>query len=170
MSSPLILHSDEYFMRKALAEAEDAGERGEVPIGAVVVHQNRVIARAANQVEMLKDATAHAEMVAITQAAAHLGNWRLSECTLYVTKEPCAMCAGAMVNAKLGKLVFGCDDPRSGAAGGALDITGFPGMLYKVEVSRGVLAEACLEVIQRFFKRRRAEGKTKKGEGIEEGQ
>lgn len=160
----LLVHSDDYFMRKALSQAEEAGDRGEVPIGAIVVHQNRIIARASNQVEMLKDATAHAEMIAITQAAAELGNWRLGECTLYVTKEPCAMCAGAMVNSKLGRLVFGCPDPRTGAAGGALDITGFPGMLHRVEVKSGVLADDCLEVIQRFFKRRRAEVKAKKAE------
>lgn len=144
-------------MRMALRQAERAEEQGEVPIGAVVVRDHQVIARAYNQVEMLKDATAHAEMIALTQAEALLGDWRLTECTLYVTKEPCAMCAGAMVNCRLGKLVFGCADPRSGAAGSALDITGFEGMLHQVCVVRGVLGSECLERLQDFFRRRRSE-------------
>jgi tRNA(adenine34) deaminase len=154
---------DEAFMRRALKLAVEAGERGEIPVGAVIVHDGRIIARASNQVEMLHDATAHAEMVAITQAEAGLQNWRLSDCTLYVTKEPCAMCAGAMINCRLGRLVYGCHDPRSGAAGSALDITGFPGMLHQVQVTRGLLEEECLAVLQEFFQRRRAEVKQKKG-------
>jgi tRNA(adenine34) deaminase len=104
---------------------------------------------------MLKDATAHAEVLAITQATAAIGDWRLNDTTLYVTKEPCAMCAGAMVNARVGKLVFGVTDPRSGCAGSALNITGFPGMLHEVEVVSGVLQEDCLAMLQSFFQERR---------------
>jgi len=157
--------TDENCMRLALREAAAAGERGEVPVGAVVWCQGSVIARAGNQVEMLKDATAHAEMIVLTQAAAHLGDWRLTEATLYVTKEPCAMCAGAMVNARLGRLVFGCPDPRMGAAGSALDITGFPGMLHQVNVLGGMLDEECRDLIQAFFQRRREEQKETKRRG-----
>lgn len=152
----LLSKTDDDYMRLALRQAERAEEQGEVPVGAVIVREQQVVARAYNQVEMLKDATAHAEMIALTQAEALLGDWRLTECTLYVTKEPCAMCAGAMVNCRLGKLVFGCGDPRSGAAGSALDITGFEGMLHRVPVVRGVLGDECLERLQDFFKRRRS--------------
>jgi tRNA(adenine34) deaminase len=148
--------TDEYYMGLALRQAADAAVRGEVPVGAVAVTEDgRVIARAYNQVEMLKDGTAHAEMIALTQAAAGLGDWRLEGVTLYVTKEPCCMCAGAMVNSRLTRLVFGCGDPRCGAAGGALDLTNFPGMLHTVDVTGGVLHEECLEIIQEFFRRRR---------------
>jgi tRNA(adenine34) deaminase len=147
--------SDESLMGMALREARRAYEAGEVPVGAVVACGGIVVARAHNQVELLHDATAHAEMLAITQAAAALGDWRLTEATLYVTKEPCAMCAGAMVNARLGRLVFGVADPRSGAAGSALDVTRFEGMLHQVEVVSGVLQEECLQVLQTFFRERR---------------
>ncbi len=146
-------------MRLALRQAEKAGEAGEVPVGAVAVAGGQVIARAHNQVELLKDGTAHAEMLALTQAAAARGGWRLNEVTLYVTKEPCMMCAGAMVNTRLGRLVFGCADPRSGAAGSVLTLTDQPGMLHSVPVTGGVLAEACLELIQQFFRRRRGEAR-----------
>lgn len=153
----LLQRNDESYMRMALREAQKAWEAGEVPVGAIVVHQGRVIARAYNQVELLHDATAHAEMLAITQAEAALGDWRLTETVLYVTKEPCAMCAGAMINSRLGRVVFGVADPRSGAAGSALDITGFPGMLHRVEVLGGVLQEECRELLQSFFRERRKE-------------
>jgi len=151
--------TDEGSMRVALRLAAEAEERGEVPVGAVVIYGQRIVARAGNQVEMLKDATAHAEMIVLTQAAAAVGDWRLTECTLVVTKEPCPMCAGAMVNARLGRLVYGCPDPRMGAAGGALDLTGHPGMLHRVEVTGGVLAAECQASLQAFFKRRRQEEK-----------
>jgi tRNA(adenine34) deaminase len=157
--------TDETCMQLALRQAQTAAERGEVPVGAVVWYHGAVIARAGNQVEMLKDATAHAEMIVLTQAAAHIGDWRLTEATLYVTKEPCAMCAGAMVNARLGRLVFGCADPRMGAAGGALDITTFPGMLHRVEVTSGMLEEPCRMMLQAFFQRRRYEQKEAKRRG-----
>lgn len=148
-------HDPEYYMRQALRQAQEAASRGEVPVGAVVVWNQRIIARAYNQVEQLKDGTAHAEMIALTQACAAVGDWRLNECSLYVSKEPCAMCAGAMVNCRLGKLVFGCADPRMGAAGGALDITGFAGMLHRVPVESGLLAQECAEILQDFFRQRR---------------
>lgn len=154
--------TDDKCMRLALHQAEEAYAHGEVPIGAVVIWRDRVVARAYNQVEMLRDATAHAEMIAITQAEAAIEDWRLSEATLYVTKEPCAMCAGAMVNARLGRLVFGCSDSRMGAAGGALSITDFPGMLHRVEVTGGILAAECQELIQAFFRERRNEQKERK--------
>jgi tRNA(adenine34) deaminase len=150
---------DNAFMRMALREAQRAYDADEVPVGAVVVQNKQVIARAHNQVELLKDATAHAEMLAITQAATAIGDWRLNEATLYVTKEPCAMCAGAMVNTRLKRVVFGVTDPRSGAAGSALDITGFPGMLHRVEVVSGVMQEDCLGMLQEFFAAKRREAK-----------
>jgi tRNA(adenine34) deaminase len=144
-------------MRIALREAECAFAAGEVPVGAVAVCAGTVLARAHNQVEQLKDATAHAEMIVLTQAAAAIGDWRLDTVTVYVTKEPCAMCAGAMVNARLRRVVFGAADPRSGAAGTALDVTGFAGMLHQVEVTAGVLAEDCLALLQSFFRRLRVD-------------
>ena len=137
--SELIQSDDEAFMRLALRQAEKAGEAGEVPVGAVAVAGGQVIARAHNQVELLKDGTAHAEMLVLTQAAAARGGWRLNEVTLYVTKEPCVMCAGAMVNTRLGRLVFGCPDPRGGAAGSVLTLTDQPGLLHTVPVTGGIL-------------------------------
>jgi tRNA(adenine34) deaminase len=157
--------SDEDYMRKAMRLAERAAEAGEVPVGALVVLDGRVIARAWNQVELLKDGTAHAEMLALTQAAAAVGNWRLTGATLYVTKEPCAMCAGAMVNTRLTRIVFGCADPRCGAAGSALNITNFPGMLHSVQVTGGMLGDECLGQLQEFFRKRRAESRGDNGAG-----
>ena len=112
MNDPIIdLHSDDYFMGEALRQATKAFEKGEVPVGAVIVREGRIIARAFNQVEELKDATAHAEMLALTQAENAAGDWRLTDCTLYVTKEPCPMCAGAVVHTRLARVVFGAGDP-----------------------------------------------------------
>lgn len=146
------LLNDEYFMLRALAEAEKAFAAGEVPVGAVAVHGTRIVGRAYNQVEMLKDATAHAEILALTQASAALGDWRMDEVELFVTKEPCAMCAGACVNSRVKRVVYGLADPRSGACGSALDVTGFSGMLWQVEVKGGVLAEECGALIKEFFR------------------
>src|SRR6187455_2789401 len=118
MDEPIIdLQSDHYFMGEALRQATRAYEAEEVPGGAVVVRAGRIIARAFNQVEMLKDATAHAEMLAITQAEAAVGDWRLNECDLYVTKEPCPMCAGALVHVRMRRVIFGCPSPKDGGAG-----------------------------------------------------
>ncbi len=151
--------TDESFMKLALREARLAADAGEVPVGAIVVVAGRIVGRAHNQVELLKDGTAHAEMLALTQAQAAVGDWRLSEAVLYVTKEPCAMCAGAMVNCRLGRVVFGAADPRYGAAGSALDVTGHPGMLHRVTVQGGLLHEECLALLQDFFRARRAAAK-----------
>src|SRR5437899_2369239 len=120
------LPSDEYFMREALRQAAKAYEADEVPVGAVVARAGKIIARAHNQVELLKDATAHAEMLALTQAEAAVGDWRLTDCDLYVTKEPCAMCAGALVHTRIRRMIFGCEDPSAGAAGSALNVLQMP--------------------------------------------
>jgi tRNA(adenine34) deaminase len=155
----LDFQSDEFFMREALKLAAKAFEAGEVPVGAVIVHGNRIIGKAHNQVETLKDATAHAEMIAITQAEAAIGDWRLEECTLYVTKEPCPMCAGAAVLSRLARLVFGVKDDKMGGAGGALNITGQHKFNHRVEVTGGVLRDEALALLQTFFEQQRAKSK-----------
>ena len=142
-------------MNEALRLARKAFDKEEVPVGAVVVRAGKIIARAFNQVEMLKDATAHAEMLAITQAEAAVGDWRLNECDLYVTKEPCAMCAGALVHVRMRRVIFGCPDPRSGAAGGLLNLLQMPGLNHRCEIQSGVLAASCAELLQSFFQKRR---------------
>lgn len=147
-----VLFDDEHFMRAALRCAETAAAAGEVPVGAVAVKNGEILAKAWNQVELLKDATAHAEILLISSLSAVFGDWRMDDVDIYVTKEPCAMCAGAMVNARVRRVVFGLGDPRSGAAGGALDVTGFPGMLHQVEVKSGVLADECGRIMKEFFK------------------
>ena len=147
------LPEDEFFMHAALKEAEAAAARGEVPIGAVAVVNNEIIASAGNRVEERKSVTAHAEVELLRLAEARFHDWRMEEVTVYVTKEPCAMCAGAMVNARVKRIVYGLPDPRSGACGGsALDVTGFPGMLWQVEVKGGVLADECGALIKEFFR------------------
>lgn len=151
----MIIFDDDYFMRSALRQAEQAAEEGEIPVGAVAVRNGVIIAKGYNQVEMLKDATAHAEILVMTQASAALGDWRLEEVEIYVTKEPCAMCAGGMVNARVRRVVFGMADPRCGAAGSALDVTGFSGMLHRVEVRGGVMEAECRDLMQTFFRQRR---------------
>ena len=139
-------------MRKALEAARQAASAGEVPVGAVAVENGQVIASAANTVEFCHDATCHAEVELLRRCAVLKGDWRMEDVTFYVTKEPCAMCAGALVNARVKRVVFGMADPRSGACGSALDITGFPGMLWNVEVSGGVLADECATPVKNFFK------------------
>ena len=146
-----VLFGDEHFMRAALRCAENAAAAGEVPVGAVAVKDGIIIAKAWNQVELLKDATAHAEVLLISSISAALNDWRMEDVDIYVTKEPCAMCAGAMVNARVRRVICGLSDPRSGAAGGALDVTGFPGMLHQVEVKTGVLADECGRIMKQFF-------------------
>ena len=154
---PIIdLHSDTYFMGQALREAHKAFAAGEVPIGAVMVREGRIIARSWNQVETLKDATAHAEMLALSAAQVALGDWRLEKCTLYVTKEPCPMCAGAIVHCRPERVVFGCPDPKAGAAGGWINLLeSNPPLNHRCDVTPGVLAEECLFVIQSFFREAR---------------
>lgn len=165
---PIIdLHSDAYFMGQALREARRAYQATEVPIGAVIVREGRVIARAWNQVETLKDATAHAEMLALTAAQNVLGDWRLDGCTLYVTKEPCPMCAGAIVHCRPGRVVFGCPDPKAGAAGGWINLLeANPPLNHRCEVTQGVLGEECLHLIQGFFREAREKKKLER-RGIE---
>ena len=151
------LHSDSYFMGEALRQALRAREAEEVPVGAVIVREGRIIARAFNQVETLKDATAHAEMLAITQAEEAVGDWRLPECTLYATKEPCPMCAGAIVHARLARVVFGVGDPKAGAAGSVLNLLQFPSFNHRCEVTGGVRQDECRSILQDFFSERRAD-------------
>jgi tRNA(adenine34) deaminase len=149
------LQSDHYFMGEALRQAARARRREEVPIGAVVVREGVVIARAFNQVEMLKDATAHAEMLALTQAEEAIGDWRLTDCTLYVTKEPCPMCAGAIVHVRLARVVFGASDPKGGAAGSALNLLQFPGLNHRCEITPGIREPECRELLRTFFAEQR---------------
>ena len=147
------------FMQMALEEARAALEENEVPIGAVIVHGGQVIGRAHNQREQLRDPTAHAEMIAITQAAAALGSWRLEDCTLYVTLEPCPMCAGAIVQARIPQLVYGAADPKAGAVRSLYRLLDDSRLNHRAEVVPGVLAEACGEILTRFFQKQRGLGK-----------
>jgi tRNA(adenine34) deaminase len=149
------LESDAHFMGEALRLARRAAEAGEVPVGAVVVREGRIIARAHNQVELLKDATAHAEMLALTQAEEQVGDWRLNGCTLYVTKEPCPMCAGAVVHTRLDRVVYGAPDPKGGAAGSALNLLQFPTLNHRCLVTGGVRHAECRALLRDFFAERR---------------
>ncbi len=149
-------NSGEIFMREALRLASKAYDVDEVPIGAVVVRAGKIIGRAYNQVELLKDATAHAEMLALTQAEAAVGDWRLSDCDLYVTKEPCAMCAGALVHVRIRRVIFGCADSRSGAAGGMINLLQHPALNHHCEIVGGLLQDECAVILQDFFGKKRA--------------
>ena len=139
------------FMQMAMDQAEIAEENGDVPIGAVIVYENRVIAKAYNQREQLSDPTAHAEIISLTQAAAYIGNWRLHGCSIYVTLEPCTMCAGALVLGRLDRLVYGCDDPKTGAVKSLYNIVQDQRLNHTLEVTSGIMARECSEQIQRFF-------------------
>jgi tRNA(adenine34) deaminase len=153
---PIIdLHSDNYFMGEALRQARRAWEAEEVPVGAVIVHEGQVIARAHNQVEQLRDATAHAEMLAITQAQSVVGDWRLSACELYVTKEPCPMCAGAMVHVRLKRIVFGCPSIKDGAGGSLMNLLQHPKLNHRCAITSGVRQEESVQMLQAFFRERR---------------
>jgi tRNA(adenine34) deaminase len=147
--------SHEKYMRIALQEASAALEHGDVPVGAVIVHDGVVIARAHNQREELKDPTAHAEMIALTQAAAALEAWRLTGCTVYATVEPCVMCAGALVLARVSRLVYGADDSKAGACASLYRIPSDPRLNHSIETVSGVLAEECAELLREFFRPRR---------------
>ena len=149
------LLGDEVFMREALRQAQKAYEADEVPVGAIVVRAGRIIARAWNQVELLKDATAHAEMLALTQAEAAVGDWRLTDCDLYVTKEPCVMCAGALVHVRIRRVVFGCADPRSGGGGGIINLLQHPALNHHCDITSGVLENECAAILQDFFRKKR---------------
>lgn len=148
---------DQQYMKMAIDQAYIAEENGDVPIGCVIVHENRVIARAYNQREQLGDPTAHAEIIALTQAAAAVGNWRLEGCTIYVTLEPCPMCAGALVLGRLDRLVYGTDDPKTGAVKSLYNIVQDERLNHRLEVTAGVLADDCRAQLQAFFQRRRNE-------------
>lgn len=165
LEPPIDLASDAFFMGEALRQAKRALRIEEVPVGAVVVREGRIIARAFNQVELLKDATAHAEMLALTQAQEAVGDWRLTDCTLYVTKEPCAMCAGAIVHTRLLRVVFGAPDPKAGAAGGALNLLQFPTFNHRCSITPAVLLDDCRGLLRSFFQAQRA-AKPKKRPGI----
>ena len=147
------------FMRLALREAERARREREVPVGAIVVRDGRVIARAHNRPIHLKDPTAHAEVLALRRAARRVGNYRLSHCTLYVTIEPCAMCAGAMVQARLKRVVFGASDPKAGAGGSVLSVLNHSRLNHRVEVTEGVLGEDCAAILKEFFGNKRKKKK-----------
>src|SRR6266516_2998046 len=166
MDGPLIdLQSDYYFMGEALRQAARAYEAEEVPVGAVIVREGRIIARAYNQVELLKDATAHAEMLAITQAEEAVGDWRLTDCTLFVTKEPCPMCAGAIVHVRLARVVFGATDPKGGAAGSVLNLLQFPTLNHRCVITMGVREAECRDLLQNFFGAQRAKNQSAPGNG-----
>jgi tRNA(adenine34) deaminase len=161
MDEPIIdLQSDHYFMGEALRQAAKAFAAEEVPVGAVIVREGRIIARAFNQVELLRDATAHAEMLAITQAAEVVSDWRLTGCTIYVTKEPCPMCAGGIVHARLFRVVFGARDPKAGAAGTALNLLQFPTLNHRCEISPEVREPECRALLQSFFAHQRQQNKS----------
>lgn len=153
---PLDAESDERWMQEAIAEARKAEAAGEVPVGAVVVMDGKAVARASNRNLLDADPTAHAEIVALREAGRRVGNHRLLDATLYCTVEPCAMCAGAMIHARLRRLVYGADDPKAGAAGSALEVLNHPALNHKMEVTRGVLAGRCGELLQSFFRQRRS--------------
>jgi tRNA(adenine34) deaminase len=155
----LLNDADVRFMRAAIEAAGIAEENGDVPIGAVIVYKNQIIGKAYNQREQLKDPTAHAEIIALTQAAAFLESWRLNGCAMYVTLEPCPMCAGALVLARIDRLVYGCDDPKTGACKSLYNIVQDERLNHKLEVKSGVLEEQCREQLQGFFARRRQENK-----------
>jgi tRNA(adenine34) deaminase len=151
---------DNAFMDIALDQARRAGESGDVPVGAVLVRDNKVVASAGNRTARDRDPTAHAELLVVRDAAESLDDWRLGGCTLYVTLEPCAMCAGAIVLARLGRLVYGAADPKAGACGSVLDVIHEPRLNHRVDVTTGVLAEECGTLLRGFFVRKRAKTAT----------
>src|SRR5437868_4723195 len=155
LSAAIIAEGEAAFMREALRLAKKAYAAEEVPVGAIVVRAGRIIARAYNQVELLKDATAHAEMLALTQAEAAVGDWRLTDCDLYVTKEPCVMCAGALVHARVHRVIFGCTDDRAGAAGSVLNVLQHPALNHHCDITAGVLQNECGQLLQSFFREQR---------------
>ncbi|MCB9771354.1 MAG: nucleoside deaminase [Candidatus Omnitrophica bacterium] len=150
------MNYDEIFMREALKAAQRAQEADEVPVGAVITCKNQIIAKAHNQVELLKDPTAHAEMIAITQATNALSTKWLEGCTLYVTLEPCAMCAGAMVLARIDRVCFGAFDPKSGASGSVVNVLGHPRLNHRPEVNTGIFATDCGGILTEYFLKKRA--------------
>ncbi len=152
-----MINQDEYFMREAIKEAQKALEREEVPVGAVLVHENRIISRGHNQVEMLKDATAHAEMICLTSGASFLNDWRLKGTTLYVTLEPCLMCAGAIMASRVERLVWSAPDIRLGANGSWVDIFEKKHPMHEIKIESGILKEISSDLMVKFFQKRRKE-------------
>src|SRR5205085_8062751 len=150
---------DERLMREALRLAAKAREADEVPVGALVVRDEKIIARGYNQVELLTDATAHAEMLALTAAEAAVGDWRLTDCDLYVTKEPCPMCAGAIVHTRIRRVIFGCPDVRAGAAGTVINLLTHKSLNHQCQITSGVLQNECATILKDFFRKRRASDK-----------
>lgn len=150
---------DMLYMQRAINAAETAEQNGDVPIGVVIVYEDKIIAKAYNQREQLKDPTAHAEIIALTQAAAALDSWRLHDCTMYVTLEPCTMCAGALVLARIDRLVYGCDDPKTGAVKSLYNIVQDERLNHRVEVTSGILTDQCSQLLSEFFAKRRTENK-----------
>jgi tRNA(adenine34) deaminase len=148
---------DETFMQEALRLAMKARAADEVPVGAVVVRDGKIISRAYNQVELLKDATAHAEMLALTAAEAAVGDWRLTNCDLYVTKEPCPMCAGAIIHTRIRRLIFGCSDTRAGAAGTVMNLLQHDTLNHRCQITSSVLHTECAAVLQDFFRKKRGD-------------
>ena len=154
------LNSDEYFMGEAIKEALKAYKMEEVPVGAVIASDGQIIGRGYNQIETLKDATAHAEMLALTAAQEFVGDWRLSECNLFVTKEPCPMCAGGIVHCRIGALVYGCSSPKDGAAGGGfINLLEQPTLNHRTEIRSGVLADQSAQILRDFFQATRIKSK-----------
>src|ERR1700726_2534257 len=150
------MQPDEIFMREALRLAGKARAAKEVPVGAIVVREEKIISRGYNQVELLKDATAHAEMLALTAAEAAFGDWRLAECDLYVTKEPCPMCAGAIVHTRIRRVIFGCPDIRAGAAGTVMNLLQHNALNHRSQITSGVLQAESASILQDFFRKKRA--------------
>ncbi len=147
--------NDTYFMREALEEAKKAFDKDEPPVGAIIARDDEIIARGHNLRESLQDPTAHAEMLAIRVAAAKLGRWRLSDCAIYVTLEPCAMCAGAMILARLDRVVYGADDPKAGAVSSLMNLVSDKRLNHQLEVKNGILAPECAALLRDFFSSRR---------------
>jgi tRNA(adenine34) deaminase len=161
----LFVRDDRAGIEAALREARTAAIDDEVPVGCVIVHDGLIVGRGHNQTEGLQDATAHAEIIAIGAASNALASWRLSDCTLYVTLEPCAMCAGAIVLARITRLVYGAADPKAGACGSVLDVIHEPRLNHRVEVTKGILADECAGVLRDFFARKRREADLKRDPG-----
>jgi tRNA(adenine34) deaminase len=151
----LFFPRDEYFMRLALREAERSTEHGDVPVGCVIAHEGELIAAAANERELRQDPTAHCEVLALREAAKRIGSWRLNGVSLYVTLEPCAMCAGAIVLARVPRVIYGADDPKAGAAGSVIDVLAEPRFNHRPNVSGGLLAAESSDLLRRFFAERR---------------
>jgi tRNA(adenine34) deaminase len=151
------MHSDEIWMEEALREAQRALALGEVPVGAIVVHDDKIIGRGCNRPISSKDPTAHAEILALREASQTIGNYRLLDCNLYVTVEPCAMCSGAITHARIRRLIYGAEDPKARTVHSTLQVLNHPSLNHKVEVTSGVLAARCMDLLQTFFRERRNE-------------